>query len=70
MEPHDVKEREGSSLEWGSEQAIQEHGRVPDIIYDLGDEGKEPMIRILGPTPGHVVDIALRIVDMVAGNPV
>ena len=64
MEPHDVKEREGSSLEWGTEQVIREHDEaVPDIVYDLGDEGKEPMIRIIAADPDKVVDIALQIVD-------
>ena len=47
-EPEDVKQLEGSSLEWGTGQAIQKEGSVPDIIYDLGDVGKEPMIRVLG----------------------
>ena len=63
MEPHDVKEREGSSLEWGTEQVIREHQTVPDIVYDVGDEGKEPMIRIIAADPDNVVDIALQIVD-------
>ena len=63
MEPNDVKEREGSSLEWGTEQAIREHQMVPDIVYDLGDEGKEPMIRIIAADPDNVVDIALQIID-------
>ena len=31
------------------------------IIYDLGDVGKEPMIRVLGTEPAHEVEMVLRI---------
>ncbi|MGV7221823.1 MAG: bifunctional hydroxymethylpyrimidine kinase/phosphomethylpyrimidine kinase [Nitrospinales bacterium] len=46
-EPPEVKQMEGSSLEWGTDHAIQKNGSVPDIIYDLGGQGKEEMIRVL-----------------------
>ncbi|MDH5689224.1 MAG: bifunctional hydroxymethylpyrimidine kinase/phosphomethylpyrimidine kinase, partial [Candidatus Bathyarchaeota archaeon] len=48
VEPEDVKQVEGGTLAWGIEEAIRRVGRVPDAIYDLGEMGKEPMIRILG----------------------
>jgi hydroxymethylpyrimidine/phosphomethylpyrimidine kinase len=44
-----------STMEWGTKQAISGLGRVPDIIYDTGGEGKEPMIRILGKNPEDVL---------------
>ena len=47
-EPEDVKKVEGASLPWGVREAILRAGKVPDIIYDTGDVGKEPMIRVLG----------------------
>ena len=28
------------------EEAIKAVGRVPDVVYDLGEVGKEPMIRV------------------------
>jgi hydroxymethylpyrimidine/phosphomethylpyrimidine kinase len=40
-----------SSMEWGTNYAIQKHGEIPDIIYDTGGQGKEAMIRILGEKP-------------------
>ncbi|MEM0054001.1 MAG: bifunctional hydroxymethylpyrimidine kinase/phosphomethylpyrimidine kinase, partial [Nitrososphaeria archaeon] len=43
-EPEEVKKIEGGSLPWGVREAILKHGRVPDIIYDTGDVGKEPMV--------------------------
>jgi hydroxymethylpyrimidine kinase / phosphomethylpyrimidine kinase / thiamine-phosphate diphosphorylase len=60
-EPHDVKLREGSSLEWGTTDALTRHKGIPDAVFDRGDVGKEPMIRILGRTPAEVADKVLKI---------
>jgi len=61
-EPADVKEREGSSLEWGTGIVLVKREKVPDIIFDRGDWGKEPMIRVLGKNPHEVVDKVLNLV--------
>ncbi|WP_292460734.1 bifunctional hydroxymethylpyrimidine kinase/phosphomethylpyrimidine kinase [Methanothermococcus sp.] len=37
-----------SSMEWGTKFACEKFGGAPDIIYDRGGDGKEPMIRVLG----------------------
>lgn len=55
-EPREISSVEGRSLSWGVEHAIKVAGRVPDIIYDYGGMGKEPMIRVLGKTPFDVLD--------------
>ncbi len=57
-EPREVKEREGSTLVWGVEAAIAGLGLVPRLIYDLGEVGKEPVIRLLGRDPVEVVELA------------
>jgi len=36
--------------------------KVPDFIYDEGDVGKEPMIRVLGKNPQEVVNKILKAV--------
>jgi hydroxymethylpyrimidine kinase/phosphomethylpyrimidine kinase len=46
--PIDTQPREGSTLTWGVAQAIQGVDAVPDIIYDLGEVGREAMVRVLG----------------------
>lgn len=43
------------TMEWGTRKAIEEHGAVPDLIFDTGGHGKEPMIRVLGNNPREVV---------------
>lgn len=44
-----------STLEWGTHYATTSLNKVPDIIYDNGSIGKEPMIRILGKNPEDVL---------------
>jgi len=52
LEPKKV----ASTMEWGTKQVISKLGFVPDIIYDLGGVGKEPMIRVIGKNPADVVN--------------
>ena len=54
-EPKEIKEREGSTLEWGTHSALEGLETMPDLIYDEGEIGKEPMIRVLGRNPMEVV---------------
>jgi len=60
-EPEDVKAREGSSLEWGTRQILAQRNTVPDMIFDRGGIGKEPIIRILGKNPSEVADKVLTL---------
>jgi hydroxymethylpyrimidine/phosphomethylpyrimidine kinase len=58
-EPDRIRSKEGASLEWGIESVLQKSSSIPDVIYDTGDMGKEPMIRILGKTAEEVVNKVL-----------
>jgi hydroxymethylpyrimidine/phosphomethylpyrimidine kinase len=60
-EPEAIKQREGGSLEWGTERVLSKETTIPDIIFDRGDLGKEPMIRVLGRNPDEVVDKVLKL---------
>jgi hydroxymethylpyrimidine/phosphomethylpyrimidine kinase len=55
-EPRGVK-----TMKWGAEQAIKLAGELPQVIFDRGARGKEPMVRLLGTSPIEVVKLALRI---------
>lgn len=57
-EPTGVK-----TMKWGTERAIEKFGGVPDIIYDEGAMGKEPMIRIIGEEAFKVSETALQIAE-------
>jgi hydroxymethylpyrimidine/phosphomethylpyrimidine kinase len=58
-EPEEVKRAEGSSLEWGTSTVLERSATAPDAIYDEGDVGKEPMVRIFG---ADAVEVARRVV--------
>jgi hydroxymethylpyrimidine/phosphomethylpyrimidine kinase len=60
-EPQEVIEEEGRSLTWGVQKVLADAGKVPDVIYDEGGWGKEPMVRILGKDPGEVVKKVIEI---------
>ncbi|MET1128887.1 MAG: thiamine-phosphate synthase family protein [Thermoproteota archaeon] len=46
-EPEQLRAREGGTMEWIASLAAS-GGEVPDVIYDVGDVGKEPMVRVVG----------------------
>ncbi|MDH5663431.1 MAG: bifunctional hydroxymethylpyrimidine kinase/phosphomethylpyrimidine kinase, partial [Candidatus Bathyarchaeota archaeon] len=69
-EAPEVKAMEGGTLVWGVEEAIKAAGRVPDVVSDLGEVGKEPMIRVLGNSAMDVVEKALvSVKQRKHGNP-
>ena len=59
-EPKRVKQREGSTISWGTKDALV---RKPgaDVIYHKGDIGKEPMITVFGRNPAQVAGKIQRI---------
>ncbi|WP_297509914.1 bifunctional hydroxymethylpyrimidine kinase/phosphomethylpyrimidine kinase [Thermococcus sp.] len=55
-EPEEVKRAEKGTMEWGIESAVKRAGKRPDLIYHLGDWGKEPMVLIFGRNTKEVVE--------------
>lgn len=56
------KEPKGrKTMEWGTAETIRSMGLVPDVIFDRGSVGKEPMIRLLGRDPEDVLKKLNRI---------
>ena len=56
-----------SSMTWGIHRAIDVLGSVPDVIFDKGGVGKEPMIRLLGRDPVEVLSKLKRIKSKKSG---
>jgi hydroxymethylpyrimidine/phosphomethylpyrimidine kinase len=54
VEPHDRKETEGMSIPWGIEMALQINPNA-DVIYHLGEIGKEAMILVFDTNPSLLV---------------
>jgi len=53
-----------STMDWGVASCCAEED-VPDVIFDLGAVGKEPMIRILGEDPASVVNNILMLSERI-----
>jgi hydroxymethylpyrimidine/phosphomethylpyrimidine kinase len=62
-EPPEIKSVEGMTIRWGVREAFNQAGKVTDIVYHLGDFGKEPMITIFGEDAVDVVKKLLRILN-------
>ena len=45
------------TMDWGTETVIHQQGYIPDIIWDTGSPGKEPMIRVISETPQGILKI-------------
>jgi predicted fused transcriptional regulator/phosphomethylpyrimidine kinase len=61
-EPASGKGREDISLSWGVQRVLKKSKFIPDMIFDRGGIGKEPMIRVLGEDPEKVVAKVIRLV--------
>lgn len=51
-----------STMEWGTKYAISKLGFIPDVIFDTGGIGKEPMIRVLGNNPKDVLYKLIKLI--------
>jgi len=55
-EPEEVR-----TMDWGNSEAIKEYGGVPEVIYDEGGVGKEPMVRLLGTGASELAKLAVEL---------
>jgi predicted fused transcriptional regulator/phosphomethylpyrimidine kinase len=61
-EPGEVRNAEGSSMQWKAQEAVRAAGgQVPKIICDAGGPGKEPVCTLVGNEPISVAWDVCRI---------
>ncbi|MGQ9515446.1 MAG: bifunctional hydroxymethylpyrimidine kinase/phosphomethylpyrimidine kinase [Thermoproteota archaeon] len=60
-EPEEIKRTEGRSIPWGVDQAVKKLGEAPDVIYHMGDYGKEPMIVIFGKKANDLAKLTIEL---------
>ncbi|MCX7856367.1 MAG: PfkB family carbohydrate kinase [Deltaproteobacteria bacterium] len=56
IEPEEIKIKEGKSLDFMIEEVLRKSDLIPDIIYDTGDLGKEPMLRLFARDPFELLE--------------
>jgi hydroxymethylpyrimidine kinase/phosphomethylpyrimidine kinase len=54
--PQTIKEREGKSLDFLVGEVLKRVDGPPDVIYDKGDVGKEPIIRLFAENPLKLIE--------------
>ncbi|OUJ18271.1 Hydroxymethylpyrimidine/phosphomethylpyrimidine kinase ThiD [Methanonatronarchaeum thermophilum] len=52
---------QNNTMSHGTDKAIKNTQKIPDIIYDTGGHGKEPMIRIIGRNATETVNKAIKL---------
>jgi hydroxymethylpyrimidine/phosphomethylpyrimidine kinase len=55
LQPEEIMTTEESTMQWLIKKSIKEIGRIPDIIWDKGSIGKEPMLRLFGKTSKDII---------------
>ncbi len=54
-QPEEIMTTEESTMQWLIKKSVNEIGRIPDIVWDKGSIGKEPMLRLFGKTSKDVI---------------
>jgi predicted fused transcriptional regulator/phosphomethylpyrimidine kinase len=51
-------------MQWLIKKSIEDIGRIPDIIWDKGTRGKEPMMRLFGRNSKDIIDKLQKIIKL------
>ncbi|MFW9783436.1 MAG: thiamine-phosphate synthase family protein [Candidatus Heimdallarchaeota archaeon] len=60
-----MKQKEFSTMQWLIKESVKEIGRIPDIIWDKGSIGKEPMIRLFGKSSSDLIEKIKKIINII-----
>ncbi len=52
-------------MQWLIKECVDKTGKVPDIIWDKGAIGKEPMIRLFAKTSAEMIDKLKKIIEII-----
>ena len=63
-QPEKVKVKEYSTMQWLINESIKK-GKIPDIIWDKGSVGKEPMMRLFGKNSNDIIRKLEKIINLV-----
>ncbi len=52
----EISQKEDSSMNWIIKKIYNQHQKIPDIIWDVGEIGKEPMIRLFAKNADELLE--------------
>jgi hydroxymethylpyrimidine/phosphomethylpyrimidine kinase len=64
-QPEIIKEKEFSTMQWLIKKSYSKIGKIPDIIWDKGSIGKEPMMRLFGRSSKDMISKLTKIIALV-----
>jgi len=63
-QPEEIKNEDFSTMQWLIKEIFNKSGKIPDIIWDRGEIGKEPMIRLFGKNSTDMIEKLKRIIEI------
>ena len=64
-QPVNIEKKEDSTMQWLIRESFEKYKKIPDIIWDKGAIGKEPMMRLFAKTSENVVKKLKEIMEHV-----
>ena len=64
-QPEEVITKEFSTMQWLIKESVDKDGKIPDIIWDRGSIGKEPMLRLFGMNSADIVEKIGKIFNII-----
>jgi len=64
-QPSEIKKKEFSTMQWLIKESIERSGKIPDVIWDKGAMGKEPIIRLFAKTSKDMIEKLIKIVRVI-----
>jgi len=64
-QPAEIKSKEYSTMQWLIKESLRTTGKIPDIIWDKGSIGKEPMIRLFGKNSTDMIQKIEKIINSI-----
>ncbi len=64
-QPLEIKKKEFSTMQWLIKESVERSGKIPDIIWDKGAMGKEPIIRLFGKNSKNMIEKLEKIITAI-----
>jgi len=64
-QPREIKRKEFSTMQWLIKESVERAGRMPDVIWDKGAMGKEPIIRLFGKNSKDIIEKLEKIITAI-----
>jgi len=65
-QPEKIKNEEFSTMQWLIKESIAIKGKIPDIIWDKGAMGKEPIIRLFSKNSKDMIEKLKKIIEIIS----